>query len=189
MKDLNTTKSVLDMFSNSFKLFVCVLTATLVAVSTYAMYAVGGDWKVILVGSIFSISLISLFIITGIRCGKNIITDKERRDIEVLENLKIVKAINKIAPSSVNMQVMLRYIVVTANVVRWAFFWIFLFGTACAITFNGLSGPFFGMCFLSILWLPVFDDMFFKKSSYIVISFVKFVVTICAFSLFTTMHL
>lgn len=189
MKDSNITKSILDTFSNSFKLFICILTAVLIAVSTYAMHTVGGDWKVILVGSVFAVVIIALFITTGIRCGKNILTDKEREDLTVLENLKIIKAINKIAPPSVNIPILLRFIVVIANIVRWAFFWIFLLGVSCALMFNGLSGAFIGMCFLAILWLPLLDDLFFKKSNYVVISFVKFVITVCIFALFTAIHL
>jgi hypothetical protein len=189
MKDLSATKSGLDMFSNSFKFFTITLIIGVVAASTYGMYAVGGDWKTTLLGSVFGIVFLSLSVITGLRLGKGILTAKEQADIAILENSKIIKVINKIVPKKVNILFLLRFVVVMANIVRWGFFWISLLGMSLALMFNGLSGPFFGMCFLAILWLPLFDGLFFKKSIYIVISFVKFVVTICVFTLFAAMHL
>ena len=189
MKDLSATKSVLDMFSKSFKLFIVMLIIGITVVSTYGMYILGGDWKTMLLSSMFGVVFLYLSVVTGLRFRKDILTTKELVDIATLESLKIIKAINKINSRKVNVLFFLRFVVVTANIIRYGFFWISLLGLSLAIMLNGLRGSFFGMFFLVVLWFPLFDNLFFKKVNYVVISFVKFVITICAFAIFAAINL
>ena len=179
-----TTKAALGIFSSSYKIFVVVLIVVLIVGITYAMYLVDGDWKRTLLGLVFGPAFFSLFIIGGIRCGKNILSEKEEKDLINLRNLKIIRTMSNPLPD-----IFLRYIVIAANILRWFFFAISLFGAVYLFILHGVTSAFFLFCFFSILWLPALDNLFLKKMNYVIISSIKFAITMCVFLMFAMLNL
>ena len=183
-----STKAVLDSFSNTFKVLVAILVVVLVAGLTYAMYAVGGDWKTILVGSAVCLGLMLLSVVFGLRCGRDILTDKEKEDLVALEKLLIMKSLRKLFSRDSDFLMLLRLIVIMANFTRWATCLLALFVAAYLAALKDLSGGFFLFLFIAILWFPAFDKVFLKKWNYVVIALVKFAITSVAITLMGIMN-
>jgi len=134
------------------------------------------DLKGMLIVLAFLLILTSILIISALRCIKNVLTDKERKDVEELRDWKIFQLNKNLISSNSRNSLLLNLIVIIANVTRWLFFLTLLFITSSLIIeHNATKIDFFIVCSFTLIWFPILDNLFLRKINYVTLIFFKFV--------------
>jgi len=186
----NTTKILFDMLPTSYKRRIGIQLIVILVGGVFLLHLGGANLKGILIGLPLSIVILSMGIIAGLRCVKNVLTEKERQDLEDLQNWKIFQVKGSPLPNTPGNNIFLNFIVIIANTFRWIFFLIFSFSISYFVFLhNDISVGFYMFCFFALLWFPMIDNLFLKELNYVGVTFFKFMAMICIAALFKAVNL
>lgn len=170
--------------SLSFKVCLLIFVSLSIVWLTYAEARQGEDWKTLLIGTGSGVALVYWLITTMARRirNPNELSTVESSYIEDLSRLKVVSFLRAHVFSEMNLQDVLRFIVILGYLFKWFFFYIFVMGsTLLLIRQNALLDRMF-MLALAITWCPWIEDMVVKTINYKIVFALKVALTITLFA-------
>ncbi|MDD5195062.1 MAG: hypothetical protein PHQ96_05265 [Candidatus Omnitrophica bacterium] len=172
--------------SKSFKIFIVLFSFMGLFFLSYVLSKTGTNLRDIIgivVGASGGIVLISWMILVSIKKIRNEagLSEVERLYIDDLEHSKITKVAKQYIFSNMGMGDILRFIVVTGYIFKWAFFGIFAFGTVTVFFRNDTLFSKILMLSLGIIWCPWLENIILKKLNFKIIFIVKLLVSLLIF--------
>ncbi len=174
--------------SKSFKIFLAFFVVIGVSVVAYVLIQSGekvGDIIPLLIGAIGGIFLIYWIVTEGIGRinGNKGLSTIEQSYSENISNLKITAIIKNIFFPDLDIQGVVRSVVVMGSVFKWMFFWIFAGGTILVLIHKDTVFNIALIISLAIVWCPWLENLFIKRMDYKTVFVGKVSLTLILFAI------
>jgi len=157
--------------SKSFKVFLAFFVLIGVSAVGYLLVQSGekiGNVVPLLIGALGGIFLIYWLVTAGLRRinGHKELSDSEKRYVENIGKLKITAIARKYVFSDLDIQGVIRFVIVMGSIFKWMFFWIFAGGTVLTLLHKDATFSIALIISLAISWCHWLENIFLQGKFY-----------------------
>lgn len=174
--------------SKSFKIFLMFFIVLALSMLGWVLYKTGEKLDFIIpliAGETGGIFLIYWIVTKGIRKinGLDGLSDIEKFYVEDIGKLRLTAYIKKYIFSDLDIQGVIRFIVVFGYLFKWMFFWIFSGGTIIVLLHKDTVLNITLISMLAIIWCPWIEGALSRKLDYKIIFIGRILLTFMLFSI------
>jgi len=174
--------------SKSFKVFLAFFVVIGVSAVGYLLVQNGekvGNVAPLLIGAVGGISLIYWLATAGVGRinGHKELSGSEKRYVDNIGRLKITAIVKKYVFSDLDIQGVIRFVVVMGSIFKWMLFWIFAGGIVLVLLNKDTVFNIALIISLAIVWCPCLENLFLKRIDFKVVFAGKILLTLALFAI------